>query len=714
MNESGDTPGAPPTRRFASPLAVRRISERVTALAARVGGACAAAVAISAAAFVLAFPPYDLGILAWGALVPLVGAVWDRPPRRAFWIGYAWGLLAFGGVLWWLTWFGAVVWLLAAALLALAPAIALSAAAWAGGGHRVRTALWIPVTWTAVEFLRGRGSLGIPWALLGETQHAALVISQIASLGGVYGLTLLVALVNAVGWLVLARSAGVLPVAVTAAAVAAAGAYGSAALAVPTPATAAVGLVQPAYPVRTTWNPAQAARDLAALEALTHTAAALARGRPAHAREAAAGPPALILWPETASPVDVATDPAARARIGGWARRDHATLIASSLEGGATNSAFSVAPDGALTGRYDKHRLVPFAEAGERAGRGPVVLPTPAGDLGVAICFESAFPAHARRAVREGAVLLAVLTNDAWFDGRAAPLQHAALAPFRAIEEGRFLLRAANAGPSEIIDPHGRVIALLPLGARGVLTGRVAPRTGLTWYARYGDVPAWTAVAATGLALAPGLARLMVGAGGGPAFGRLLVATAVPLAAIALAAGGRARAPAVAGMPVPLPALAALVAAAVLSRGRRPADVGFGPGFVPAAAAAFGAVALIIGIAAQAFTAHGGAMAVTPPPGGWWPGTVAQVVIVGLGFEWWLRGVVFAAATAWRGPAWAVAWSAVLGAAAAAARGPEAVLWELAAGAAFGVIRARWAQVPALALAHGAGSAVLGFLVGSW
>jgi apolipoprotein N-acyltransferase len=653
-----------------------------------------AAVAVSAAAFVLAFPPYDLGVLAWVSLIPLVAAVWRRSPRGAFWTGYAWGLLAFGGVLWWLTGFGILAWMFAAALVALAPAIALGAAAWAGTGNARRAVLWIPLTWTAVEWLRGQGSLGIPWALLGESQHAALAVSQIASLTGVYGVTFLVALANAVGCLLLARSAGPVPVAATAAVLAAAIFYGSTELAAPVRADTTVALVQPAFQARMTWNPAQAARDLATLNALTHDAAGAT----------------LVVWPETASPVDISGDPRMRAVVGGWVRRDHVTLIASSLEGGLTNSAFSVAPDGVIVGRYDKQRLVPFAEAGEQPGRGPAVLPTPAGGLGLAICFESTFPDHARRAVLDGAALLAVLTNDAWFDGRAAPLQHAAIAPFRAIEAGRFLLRAANAGPSEIIDPHGRVVASLPLGARGVLTGRVAPRTGLTWYARYGDILPWAAVLASALAVAPSVARLAVADGRRPAFARLLVASAVPPAALFLASAFHVVQPVLAGAPVPLPPLAVLIAAALLSRGRPAAEIGFGRGFAPAAAASLAIVAVLVWIAARAFTAHGGAMPVTPPPGGWWPGIVPQVLIVGLGFEWWLRGIVFAAAAAWRGPVWAVGWSAVLGAAAGVPRGPEAALWGLAGGAAFGIVRMRWASVPALALAHGIGAALLGFL----
>jgi apolipoprotein N-acyltransferase len=565
----------------------------------------------------------------------------------------------------------------------------------------------------------------MPWALLGNTQHTALAVAQLAAVTGIYGVTFLVVLVNAAGTLALVGSAGAAPSAGAAAAMAAVLLYGSAALSAPVRADKTVAVLQPAYPVRMVWNPSQAARDIARLKALTHEAASGhgASGIPAgHDAQRAS----IVIWPETASPVDIAGDSGTRATMGEWARRDHVALIVTSLESGLagepTNSAFAVAPDGIIDGRYDKHRLVPFAEAGERAGRGPAVLPTALGPLGVAICFESSFPQHARAAVRAGATLLAVLTNDAWFDGRAAPLQHAAVAPFRAIEEGRFLLRASNAGPSAIIDPHGRIIATLPLGAQGVLKGRVAPRTGLTWYARYGDVMAWAAVAASVVVLVPSTVRFAVGQGRGPAFGRLLIASGFPLVLLfltdpavrALAGRPAGWSPALGGVPIPLPPLMVLAAAAVLSRGRPARAIGFGHGFLPAAAVSLAIVAAIVGITLRAYSAHGGATPIEPPPGGWWAGTAVAIVPAGLGLEWWLRGVVFAAAVDWRGASWAVGWSAALGAIAGSMRGPEAQLWGLVTGAAFGAVRTRWPQVPALALADGIGSAVLGFLFAPW
>ena len=662
---------------------------------------------LSAAGFILAFPLPDLGFIAWVALVPLFLVAHQGPPRAAFWLGYLWGAAAYGGVLWWMTSFGLVVWALAAALAALAPAAAMLAIAWV---ERDREGpfivLWVPLVWTAVEFLRSQGVVGFPWALLGATQHRAAPVIQVASLGGVYAVSFLVALVNAALYVILTRRAVLLPAAGAGVALAAALVYGLNVLRHPVPATFTAAVVQPGFPVRAQLDPGLARRRFEDLGQLTQKAAA--RGA------------ALVVWPETASPVDL-LDPPSAAEIRSWVRQDHVSLIASSLEGGRTNSAFAFAPTGAFLGRYDKVRLVPFAEYGERPGRARTVLRTPVAAIGIAICYESIFPDIARRYARGGATMLAVLTNDAWFGGRAAPAQHAALAPFRAVEERRYLLRAANEGISAIIDPRGRTVAGLRLGTRGILTARVAPLSGLTPYARYGDVFGWAAVLATAALLLPRSLGFLAEEAGAGAFPRLLAQSGLPFLGLAGAEWLRGPAPAGAA-PVVLPAsiLALLAVTAVLSIGRPARDLGFRlRGFLPAAAVGLAAVAALTLIARHAFAAHGPAPPLlTPvfqgPHGIRWAAAGVRALAVGLAFEWWLRGLVFASAAAWRGRVAAVLWPAFLGMAAASLRGPEAMAWGLYGGVIFGAIRARWAQIPALAVTHGAGTILLGFLFSPW
>jgi len=654
---------------------------------------------ISGVGCVLAFPPADLGFLAWVALVPLFLAASGGAPRAAFWLGYLWGLAAYGGILWWMTAFGPPVWILTTMLFATFPGVAMLAIAWVERDHKGPWVfLAVAAVWTAAEFLRSQGPMGFPWALLGATQHRALPVIQVAAFTGVYGVTFLVVLVNAAWAAVITRRA-TLPAIATALALGGAIAWGLFALRQPVPVSFVAAVIQPNFSTRA---PALAQQQLQTLRQLTHEAAR--RGA------------TLVVWPETASPTDILANPAVLAAIQTWVRADRVSLVATSLENGRTNSAFAFAPSGAFTGRYDKIRLVPFAEAGEEHGRAYTVLQTPPARLGVAICFESIFPPIARRYARDGATMLAVITNDGWFAGRAASAQHAALAPFRAIEEGRYLLRAGNQELSAIIDPRGRVVGGLPSRARGVLASRVAALSGLTPYARYGDVFGWAAALLAVAALLPRGRAFVLEQAGSKAFFGLLINSALPL--LALLGAGWLRGPGSIGigrllLPVPIVILIAVVA--VLSLRHRARDLGFGAvGFLPALVLGVGGVGILALVARQAFAAQGAALPLPPPAGGWWVGIGVQIVVVGLALEWWLRGLVFASAASWGGWRLGVAWSTLLGAVAGVPRGAEAMVWGVCAGFVFGLIRARWAQVPALAVAHGTGNVLLGFLISPW
>src|SRR5262249_6142343 len=124
---------------------------------------------------------------------------------------------------------------------------------------------------------------------------------------------------------------------------------------------------------------------------------------------------------------------------------------------------------------------------------------------GVSICFESSFPQASREFVRRGAALLVVVTSDGWADRSAAAVQHAAMAPLRAVENRRSLAGAAATGISALIDPYGRTGIQLPLCARGAAVADLPLRSDLTPYTRLGDWPVGFSVALLGLALAAGL-----------------------------------------------------------------------------------------------------------------------------------------------------------------------------------------------------------------
>ena len=99
-----------------------------------------------------------------------------------------------------------------------------------------------------------------------------------------------------------------------------------------------------------------------------------------------------------------------------------------------------------------------------------------------------------RRFVAGGSELLTTITNDAWFGDTSAPYQHFAQASMRAIENGRYLVRAANTGISGVVDPYGRVLVQSRLFEPAVVVGeRVTYRTATTLYTRIGDVFAYMA-----------------------------------------------------------------------------------------------------------------------------------------------------------------------------------------------------------------------------
>jgi apolipoprotein N-acyltransferase len=210
--------------------------------------------------------------------------------------------------------------------------------------------------------------------------------------------------------------------------------------------------------------------------------------------------PRLIVWPETVIPLyGLNQDPPLIARLTKLARTSNATIVVGSIEASganAYNALFFFTPNG-LQATYDKRQLVPFAEhfpgksflwwlpyIGELNGKfseGTVdgVYPTTAG-LSVAplICWESAFGDLAYRQIRNGAQVLMVTTDDAWFGTTSGPYQHAQIAQMRAIEAGAYVVRAAATGISGVIAPDGTWTSYAGLEKQTIVSGRIGPRIG--------------------------------------------------------------------------------------------------------------------------------------------------------------------------------------------------------------------------------------------
>jgi apolipoprotein N-acyltransferase len=180
------------------------------------------------------------------------------------------------------------------------------------------------------------------------------------------------------------------------------------------------------------------------------------------------------------------------------------------------NSAFMLRADGTTGAVYRKMHLVPWGEyvplkdwltfvgplvqaigRGFDEGNEATLLPLGAHHVSTAICYEIIYPDLVRRFVREGSELLTTITNDSWFGPTSAPYQHFEQASMRAIEEGRYLVRAANTGVSGIVDPYGRVLERTPIFQPAIVVGDVRLLTSSTVYSRTGDVFAYASSVAT-------------------------------------------------------------------------------------------------------------------------------------------------------------------------------------------------------------------------
>ena len=464
---------------------------------------------LSAALLVVSLPSPDIGWLGWGALVPILLAIQGLSPGRAAALGLLTGVLASFGMYGWLFEVPSFD-LRHAVLLALYvgayPAIWASATSWALR-RDIPLLLCAPVLWLLIDYLRGHaGFLALPWGTLAQTQHRNLALLQTASMIGEHGVTFLVALGNAaLAALCLRRERTYATVALLI--LVTAHAWGATELFSPASGRSIrVAALQPNIQVGDRTTEAGREANLARLERLT--------------REAASARPDLIVWPESAIPGDV-SDPALLHRLQQLSSDTAVPLIlgAAEVEKFATgdnlltigrrlfNTAHLFQPSGATSPPYRKRMLVPFAEYVPQADvipwpewLAPRVTELTAGDSGqlftiapqmsvaALICWENLFSHLARESVNGGAQLLVQLTNDVWFGPTAAPRQHNLMSVMRAVENRVPVVIASNAGPSQLIDGYGRVVAATSnVFQESAITGAVALGGGGTVYSKTGD-----------------------------------------------------------------------------------------------------------------------------------------------------------------------------------------------------------------------------------
>ncbi|GAC1499832.1 MAG: apolipoprotein N-acyltransferase [Vulcanimicrobiaceae bacterium] len=447
----------------------------------------------------LAFPKTNATVLAPLGAAALFWAWFGLSPMRAFWVGWVAGTVFFAIDFWW---FGETAGALVAPFgftLALGPAIgdaffgfglvgALVALAARALGRRDRLArALVPLGAAAIfavgEWLRseGLGQIGVPFGSLGFTQLTSPLVA-VAAVAGTYGVTFVVCAIGAYGAYAVrmraVRGSGIDT------AVSALGILVLVALAwvawparhAPTPHVR-VAAIQGNIPQSLKFTRAAFDRAIARYEALT--------------LQAAVTHPAIIVWPETVITAALNTNLALRARFAALAKRAQSEVVVGTfyVEGPRQyNVLYFFRPDGGLDAIYRKRQLVPFAEhvpfgslvdwlpwarnvSHFSAGTDDGLVAVESLHFGPIVCWESAFTDLVGDDVRNGATALIVATDDAWFGTTAGPYQHAQIAQMRAIETGRWIVRAASTGISGLISPAGRYTRATALEQTAVVTG---------------------------------------------------------------------------------------------------------------------------------------------------------------------------------------------------------------------------------------------------
>jgi len=466
--------------------------------------------------FILSFPPFSTGLIAIVVLVPFFFYLRDKDLWRAFKGGYSVGILWTAGTIYWIAW--ATVFGFLGALLFLPFYFSLYAVVqawlWKRWGE---VSLWAaPFLWVSIELLSSYGVLGFPWNSLAYTQTYTPVLIQYASITGMYGVTFWVVLLNVIfyfliknkknpqqflGYLILIVVLFVLPLA-----------HGWLSITKKSinRRKIKVALVQGNIDPYKKWTPSFIDSNFAVYRKLT--------------QQAGSHKPDLIVWPETATPCYL------RYRLSYLSQvKSQVDIVGVPLLTGSPdyewgrkgkireyNAALLIRPDSWGIDRYYKMHLVPFSERVPFVEKMPFLynwskkLDVDIGNFSpgdsivvfkfvshslkkklrfsVVICYESVFPYLVRKFVQKGAQFLVIITNDGWFGKTSGPYQHAQIAVLRAIENGLWVVRCANTGVSEFIDPSGRIKGRLPLGKKAVLTASFSPEVRKTFFVTHGDL----------------------------------------------------------------------------------------------------------------------------------------------------------------------------------------------------------------------------------
>ncbi len=487
---------------------------------------------------VLIFPKPEIFTLTWICLVPLLVVTYqETAAKRAFAFGWSAGVCFFFGVCFWiirvLRLYGGLTWVSAFwVFLSLAAYLSLFYGLFSLGFSRLSLRFpsqcfhLCPFLWVATEYLRAHLLTGFPWCLMGYALVEIPDLAQLSTFTGVYGVSFVVVAINGVvaALLLTPPRRAVQRLVAACLLVFSISVYFSSTRQALLEGSSTVRIIQTNIDLDQRW-------DLSSRSALLDELTNLSLGRTGRKETPIPGGLRITLWPETPAPFYLNHDQDFRSRMQSLAKTsgsyflfgfvDFRESLTHPNQRDPYNSVALLSPQGDVISQYDKVHLVPFGEyipyanvfffidkisteAGNFRAGNKVVVSSLAQDrrLGAFVCYEAIIPDLVRRFADEGAQILVNVTNDGWFGDSAAPFQHLNMARFRAIENQRYLLRAANSGISAIVDPYGSVLASSEMNVRTVLESKFEFESRLTFYSRHGDIFAWVSLGVSVVLLA--------------------------------------------------------------------------------------------------------------------------------------------------------------------------------------------------------------------
>ncbi|MBA7673804.1 Apolipoprotein N-acyltransferase [subsurface metagenome] len=436
---------------------------------------------LSGLLLIFSFPPFNFSILVWIALVPLLITIKDAKIKEAVNLGAITGLVLYCGSLWWfIRLFGPSITCIGLlSLLALFIALFSFFYRFVSSHipHPISHIIFAPIIWVAVEFFRSECyPLRFSWLSLGYSQWQNLPLLQSAPLFGVYGISFLIVLVNAV----IAHSIGevqspkskvqkILPVIMVAIVIGVFFTYGKWVI------------------IRSKIQDQGSKIKVAIIQDESHSLTRLSFLTRQTAKERID----LVVWPEYSLPSFFEGREEKFEELTNLAKGIKSHLIvgvidSAQIPGKFTNKALLLSPQGDLIGEYTKIHTVQFVEGLLVPGKEAKAFDTSLGKLGIEICYDLDYTDITRELIKNGAQLLVVPNYDPKRWGRIQHIQHSAMSPLRAVEAKRYIVRAASSGISQIIDPYGRIIKGLDFGISDILIGEVRLNKEISFYIRYG------------------------------------------------------------------------------------------------------------------------------------------------------------------------------------------------------------------------------------